>query len=133
MGVFGWIAIAVVTLVVGWFAVQALVGLAVPLRVSGTLLLKQELRKCRVQVDGLPKEFFDDCVSWAAGVSQVASLGSRAAFSRQAEFVKAIESLAQMVALWICEPDSVMFKLRGEPPKNGYRALFQKYDLKALQ
>ena len=36
-----------------------------------------------------------------------------------------------MAALWIREPDSPMFKSWGAG-ENGYRALFAKYDLKAM-
>jgi hypothetical protein len=47
-----------------------------------------------------------------------------------AEFVSALQNLANMAALWVREPDSTMFKSNGTG-QNGYRALFEMYDIRA--
>jgi hypothetical protein len=131
MSVAIWIVVGIVGLVLGWFILKTVVALAVPTKVSGTLLLKQELRKNGIAPDNLPADFYEACIDWAQGVARVAAGPSRGSpIANRAEFVRAIETLGQMAALWIKEPHSPMFKSWGAS-ENGYRALFAKYDLKA--
>jgi hypothetical protein len=130
MTVLIWIVIGVLGVIAAFVALQAILGFAVPIRVSGAQLLKQELRKNWVRSDNLPAEFYEGCVIWAQHASGMVVDLRTSSLAKKAEFVRTIESIAQMAALWIAEPDSPMFKSWGAG-ENGYRALFAKYDLKA--
>jgi hypothetical protein len=125
-----WIVVGIVGLVLGWFILKTVVTLAVPMKVSGTLVLKQELRENGIAPDNLPADFYEACIDWAQGVARVAAGPRGSPIAYRAEFVRAIETLGRMAALWIREPESPMFKSWGTS-ENGYRALFAKYDLKA--
>jgi hypothetical protein len=127
-----WIIVTVVALFVAWYALQGVLAFTIPKRITGTLLLKQELRKNGIQPDVLPAQFFSDCVRWADSVSMMAGdLPMRGSpVAKRAEFVRAIENLARMAVLWRDDPDSKMFKSWGQS-KNGYRELFEKYDFGA--
>src|SRR5580658_3913990 len=102
-----------------------------PRSVSGALLLKRELKANGVATDGLPQEFYDDCVRWSEGVALFAEAeppkpGKRAS---TANFAATLQNLARTAALWVREPESIMFKPYGDT-NNGYRALFENYNLK---
>jgi hypothetical protein len=100
---------------------------SVPKRYAGKLLLKKELRDNRIAVDRLPPVFFTESIAWAEGVAKVSA---NTPVARRAEFVRCIENLARVAALWAREPDSKMFASYGNS-KNFYRELFEKYDVKA--
>jgi len=127
-----WIVVILVALPVAWYALQGLLAFVIPKSITGTLLLKSELRKNGIDPETLPPQFFSDCSKWADTVSMAAGdlPMRRSPVAKRAEFVRALESLARMAALWRDDPGSNMFKNWGEG-KNGYRELFDKYDFRA--
>ena len=122
-----WIALALLVLPIAWWLIKVALAFAVPERYAGVALFKQELSKLGVPHAHLPPEFFDECITWAERVSSFT--GRKSPIERKAEFVRSIESLAQMVHLWRTEPDSPMFAQYGPQPSS-YRTLFEKYNLK---
>jgi len=122
-----WIAISVVALPIVWWLIKVATAFAVPQRVAGIALFKQELSKLGVPYAHLPTGFFEECIAWAERVSSIT--GRKSAIERKAEFVRSIESLAQMAYLWRTEPNSPMFAQHGSQPSS-YRTLFEKYNLK---
>jgi hypothetical protein len=123
-----WIFATVAIILVVWFALKTLLAFAVPERVSGIALFKQELKRRGIPYSHLPPQFFEDCVGWAMKLSSLT--GHASAVKRKAELVRSIESLAAMVDLWRTEPDSPMFVAHGNQP-NTYRTLFERYPLGA--
>jgi hypothetical protein len=71
MGILLWILSGAIALCAAWFLLQYIVGRAVPRRVSGELLLRQEFKKIGVRTDNLPPQFFAGCVEWAEGVAKM--------------------------------------------------------------
>ena len=122
-----WAAIILAALPLAWWLLKVTLAFAVPQRVSGIMLLKQELTKRGVSHSQLPAEFFEECIAWCERVSSIT--GRRSELERKAEFVRSIESMSNMVDLWQKEPDSPMFAQHGSQP-NTYRILFEKYNLK---
>jgi hypothetical protein len=122
-----WIAIALVSLPLAWWLLKVVTAFAVPQRLAGIALFKQELSKLGIPHAHLPSEFFEECIGWSERVSSFT--GRKSAIERKAEFVRSIESLAHMVYLWRTEPNSPMFAQHGSQP-SGYRTLFEKYNLK---
>jgi hypothetical protein len=122
-----WLALLIVALPLAWWLVKVITAFAVPQRLAGIALFKQELHKLGVPHGHLPPEFFQECVAWCERVSSFPR--KKSAIERKAEFVRSIESLAQMVLLWRREPESPMFAQHGSQA-NGYRALFEKYNLR---
>lgn len=122
-----WIPLILVAILVAWFLLKVALTFMVPEKISGTLLFKSELKKLGIPYQHLPKDFFVECVAWANKVSSVT--GRHSTIERKAEFVKTIETLAHMVALWRREPDSPMFRPH-ENSRSTYSALFEKYELR---
>lgn len=113
---------------VGVLVALALIWLAlwlIPHKVSGDLFLKQELKKRNIPHERLPQEFFDECVQWAERLSSFT--GHSSVIKKKAEFVYALENLANMLELWIKSTEDPMFQTHGET-KNSYRVIFEKYD-----
>jgi hypothetical protein len=131
MTVVVWIVATLALIFVLKFVLQLITGLLVPRSISGALLLKQQLKANGVATERLPQQFFDDCVTWAEGVAlfEAKSRSKSAKHGSAADFADALHSLARVAALWVREPESTMFKSYGEAT-NGYRALFENYDLK---
>ena len=63
MSVALWIVVGIVGLVLGWFILKTVVTIAVPMKGSGTLLLKQELRENGIAPDDLPADFYEACIA----------------------------------------------------------------------
>jgi hypothetical protein len=119
--------------VVIWIlAIAALLSVAVfiatyrvPIERSGALLMRQELQKRDIPVAHLPPEFYAECVAFAKNVSMFSGPG---AINQRAEFVRAIENLANMAELWRREPSSPMFASHSDKPST-YRILFERYSV----
>lgn len=114
-----WIGLAIVLIAAAFF-------LFVPKRIAGIKLLKKELQKRGIPHSHLPEEFFTECIDWAERVAKFAGYGST--IKQRAEFVRAIETMANMVELWRRDPGSPMFATHGSK-ESSYRQLFERYDL----
>ena len=119
-----WWLLALLLLPVAWFALKVVTSFAIPHSVSGTALLKQELRKRGVPCENLSPEFYLECIAWAERVALVEGRGSP--MKRKASFVESLETMANMAQLWMQEPNSPMFKQFGESP-NTYGEIFARY------
>ena len=62
-----WAAIILAALPLAWWLLKVALAFAVPQRVSGIMLLKQELTKRGVSHSQLPAEFFEECIAWLRG------------------------------------------------------------------
>jgi hypothetical protein len=113
------------------YVLPVITGLVLPRSISGALLLEQQLKVNGIATEGLPQQFYDDCIKWAEGVARFAGKDppKPGKPAEVADFVEILQNLAQVAALWVREPESPMFKSYGES-KNGYRALFENYDIK---
>ena len=98
--------------VVAWWLFKVFLGFAVPEKVSGAALLKEELQKRGVPTERLPQQFYDECVEFASAVADVEGMVRRSRLARKGEFVKSIENLATMVSWWREDPKDSMFNLR---------------------
>lgn len=127
MSTWAWLALIIVATPIAWFLLKVALTFAIPERISGALLFKQELKKLGIPYEHLPNEFFAECVARADKVSSFTGYGSK--LKKKAEYVRTLENLAQMVSLWRREPDSQMFASHGNAPST-YRTLFEKYDLR---
>ena len=123
MSYIAWVVAAIVIVAIVLFALTFFV----PQHVSGILLLKRELKQRGVPYEHLPDAFFEGCIDWADKLSGYTGHGTTV--KKRAEFVRAIENLANMVQLWRREPDSPMFAVHGDRPST-YRTLFERYDLR---
>jgi hypothetical protein len=126
-----WIAGALALIFAVVYLVPIITGLLMPRSVSGALLLKRELKANGVATDGLPQQFFGDCVRWAERVALFAEPDplKPGKLASTANFTETLQNLARTAALRVREPESIMFKPYGDT-KNGYRALFENYNLK---
>ena len=116
------IGLIIAAAIVGWVLIKTILSFTVPEETSGRKYLQQQLRLRGVSTENIPAAFYADAIRWAQGVARVAERGNRGRLARKAEFVKALDTLAEMAVLWRREPNSPMF--RSDPLS--YRALFEK-------
>lgn len=121
MSVFIWIFIIATIVCVAVF----IATYRVPIERSGALLMRKELRTRGIPVEHLPAEFYSECIIFAKNVSMLSGTGT---INQRAEFVRAIETLANMAELWRRNPSSPMFVSHGEKPST-YRSLFERYSI----
>ena len=121
-----WWLLALLLIPIAWILLKVVTSFAIPQSVSGAALLKQELRKRGIPCENLSPAFYADCIEWAEGVAKVEGRGS--ALKRKASFVESLETIANMVQLWLQEPNSPMFKQYGNSP-NTYRTIFERHKL----
>ena len=122
-----WIVGGLAGLFVAWFLLKAVLSFAVPERVSGLALLKQELKKNGTRYEHLPDAFFEECVEFAITVADgKARLLGQGAVARKAELVGTIESIAYVADQWQRGTQSAA--LTGGD--NAYRNIFEKYELR---
>jgi hypothetical protein len=124
----GWMTIIGLTIIalMAWILVKSVLTFAIPESISGSKYLRQQLSAHGIATANVPPAFFDEAIRWAQGIARVAELEKRGKFARKAEFAGALDTLAQMAALWRQDPDSPMF--RSTNP-GSYRALFEKYGI----
>jgi hypothetical protein len=126
MPIIVWIIAVILLLPVAWFVLKTVLAFAISEQITGVALLKQELRKHGVPYQHLPPEFFKECVEWVTMPSVFTEHNSK--IKQKAEFVRSIESLANMIVLWRAEPNNSMFVSHSGKPSS-YRKLFEKYQL----
>jgi hypothetical protein len=114
--------------IVAWLLVPTVLTFVVPETYSGRRYLEKQLRFQGISTTNLAPAFFHDCIRWAQQVSMVTKLEGRGEIARKAEFVRALDTLAQMAALWRRDPNSAMFKSHSLS-KSTYRELFEKHGL----
>jgi len=105
MTVLLWIFAAVVALLIGRPLLHFATAVLVPRRISGALLLTQELKERGIATRGLPQQFFDDCIQWAEGVARMKTKDPTNLSNRgsTADFVEVLQNLAWVAAQWVRE------------------------------
>jgi len=127
MNAFLWFVAAAIAIPLAWVLLKTVLAFTVPDKISGALLFKQELKRHGIPYEHLPDGFFTECVAWADELSSFIGYGSK--LKKKAEFVKAIEHLAVMIALYRSNPSHYLFA-SSEGSSDTYREMFRKYDLR---
>jgi hypothetical protein len=129
MSMWGWIALGFVAILIGGFALPLVLSLKVTRRRTGRSYLQ---RRLRVMGWGNPydpdtRACLDELVSMADFGTRFGATGSRIA--QNAEFVRSLDALADVLLLWRRNPNDPMFASHGGAPSS-YRTIFEKYGIR---
>ena len=127
MSIFVWAIAAILGGILAVFLIMAAVGYLVSSKFSGHTYMKRKLKRHGLDTDRVPNECIGELISIANRSAEVQATAKRDKYAHA--FVSMLDTIVDIVRLWISNPNDSMFWSHGNQMSD-YRRIFEKYDVK---